>query len=183
MPMVEEPVKKKLTLTVDEEVIEKAKSLGFNLSEVTESVLRSFAFKPTEADKEHEYQKYSELFESMKPLLKEYGTGVQVGSAPRDPTTIDGKEYRYPDFEFFLGVDGKLYVDEFEEPFGDIRDVELWQFHHPRQILANFVSALSEAQERRREKLGELEMARRIVDAMAAGIKQKSPLKKEGKKA
>ena len=46
--MSEETGKKKLTLTVDEKVIEKAKSLGFNLSEVTESILRSFYLQEDE---------------------------------------------------------------------------------------------------------------------------------------
>ena len=179
--MSEEPGKKKLTLTVDERVIEKAKSLGFNLSEVTESVLRSFSFQPSEADTEEEYQKYSELFHSMIPLLKQFGTAVEIGHAPHEPETIEGKEYRFPDWVFLLGSDGKIYVEDWEDPFGDIHDVDLWQFYHPRQILTNFVSALSDAQERRKEKLGEIEMAKRIVEAMTQGIKKLPPMK-EGKK-
>jgi len=180
--MSEQAGKKKLTLTVDEKVVEKAKSLGFNLSEVTESVLRSFSFKPSETDREEEYRKYSELFQSMIPLLKQFGTSVEIGQAPHEPETIEGKEYRYPDWFFLLGNDGKIYVQDWEETILEVHDVELWQFYHPRQILSNFVTALSEAQERRSEKLGELEMAKRIVEAMTQGVK-KSPSKKEGKKA
>lgn len=176
--MSEELGKKKLTLTVDEKVIEKAKSLGFNLSEVTESVLRSFAFQPTKADTDQVYRKYAELFESMKPLLQQYGTGVSIGSVPQKPFEIDGKESQPPDLDLYLGSDGQVYLEDFEEPFKDIHGVELWQLSTPKQILANFVSSLSEAQERRKEKIGELEMARRIVEAMTEGVRPNSLQKK-----
>jgi hypothetical protein len=117
----------------------------------------------------------------MTPLLKQFGTSVEIGHAPHEPQTIDEKEYHYPDWVFLLGLDGKIYIEDWEDPLGDIHDVELWQFYHPRQILTNFVSALSDAQESRKERLGEIEMAKRIIEAMTKGIK--SPSKKKGMKS
>lgn len=176
--MSEETGKKKLTLTVDEKVVENAKHLGFNLSEVTESVLRSFAFKPTKADTEQEYRKYAELFSSMVPLLQQFGAIATVGSVPQKVVEIDGKEWQPPSLGLLLAKDGKIYLEDWEEPYNDIRQIDLWQFASPKQILANFVAALSEAQERRKEKLGELEMAKRVIDAMSQTMRAGKPPKK-----
>jgi hypothetical protein len=167
MPMVDELIKRKLTLSVDEKVIEKAKDLGINISEVTESVLRSFAFKPSEADKEEEYQKYIELFVAMKPLLQQYGAFVTIGAHQGED--VD------------LAPDGRLTMPIFEDdPFiEDIHSFELWELYNPRDILSNFVSALSDAKERRKEKLGELEMAKRIVEAISQSMKMEKSSKEK----
>lgn len=178
--MSEESGKRKLTLSVDEKVIEKAKDLGLNLSEVTESVLRSFAFKPSEADREEEYRKYEELFDSMKPLLQEYDTSAKVGRVPQEPVEIQGERYPVSDVDLLLGADGRIWMTEFESFAKGIRDFELWHFLSPKEILANFVSSLSEAKERRKEKLGELEMAKRIIDAISETMKSGKQQSKVG---
>jgi len=78
MSEVQTNEKKKLTLSVDSRVVEKAKSLGLNLSEITEKVLRTFAFAPTDVDRKALYTKYRELFDTMVPMLRDYNASVQV---------------------------------------------------------------------------------------------------------
>ncbi len=46
--MVRNPEKKKLTLSIDSEVIEKAKELGLNLSEITEKALKISSLSPND---------------------------------------------------------------------------------------------------------------------------------------
>lgn len=165
--MSEETGKKKLTLTVDEKVIERAKDLGINISEVTESVLRGFAFKPSGEDREEEYRKYVELFASMRPLLEQYGAWVNVGEYDKG-------------VDLNLTADGRIFMPEFEDYLDNIHSIELWHLYSPKKILANFVSALTDAKERRKEKLGELEMAKRIVEAITESMRSSSPSKKAG---
>ena len=71
--------KRKLTLTVDAETVETAKRLGVNISEVTERVLRNFAFDSNDESRKTLLSRYKAMFESMQPLIREYDTSVHVG--------------------------------------------------------------------------------------------------------
>src|SRR5439155_6231589 len=73
-----EAKKQKLTLSVDKEVVDRAKELGLNLSEITENVLRGFAFSPKDESKAEVYAKYKELFATVQPLLKDYDASIEV---------------------------------------------------------------------------------------------------------
>jgi post-segregation antitoxin (ccd killing protein) len=161
--------KKKLTLSVDEEVVRRAKSLGFNLSEFTESVLDAYAFTPEKTAKNTLYQKYGELFASMKPLLEEYGASVEVALWMYD----DG-EGNEGEVKVVLESDGKLRqydsldMDESgNEVPGPIEIAGVSSLFYPtKTILENFIKAITEAKERRAERISELEMAKRMVEAI-----------------
>ena len=165
----EASAKKKLTLSVDEEVVKRAKSLGFNLSEFTESVLDAYAFSPEKTAKNHLYQKYGELFASMKPLLEEYGTSVEVALwIDEDDQGNEGE------VKVLLESDGKLFrydsgnVDEYgnEVPHPiEISEVSN-SFYSTKTILENFIKAITAAKEKRAERIEELEMAKRMVEAI-----------------
>lgn len=176
--MSEEHGKRKLTLSVDEEVIEKAKDLGINISDVTEGILRGFAFRPSESDTDAVYKHYEELFKVMVPLLKQYGTGVDVGEIPPDPE--EASKYPTPPIDLYLSEDGKVWMSEVEDYVKDIHDIKLWQLYEPKKILSNFVKSLSNAKERRKGQLEELEMATRVVLAMTESLK-KPKVAKESK--
>ena len=168
--------KKNLMLTVDENVVEKAKALGINISDVTEGILRGFVFKPTQSDRETEYQYYEELFKVMVPLLQEYSTSVKVGVEYPEPDAEHQVTY-----EYYLGQDGKLWVTEWDTHCA-IRDAPIWVYLEPKQILSNFIDALYMAREKRKDRLKELEVVRRMVEAMTGSIKPKEPEKEGGKK-
>jgi hypothetical protein len=162
---------------VDDAVVQKAKELGLNLSEITESVLRGFTFTPSDFAKSAVRRKYQELFDMMLPLLKKYKAEVVVVS----------KQSLYPGFE----PDVQQEVDY----IGQIilrHDGTLWDSHHqhevslektepeyllePQQILKNFITAIATA-DKLSERIEELEMAKRIVEAISGTFTPKSAAK------
>jgi hypothetical protein len=161
--------KVKLTLSVDREVVEAAKKLDLNLSEVTENILRGFSFKPKSSDKSYLTSKYKELFDSMKPLLKEYNISVRVGTdyafQTGDTTYSDPLE-----LPMFLLPSGILWIDEFETAIVDLSKVDPNVLHPPKKILSDLIVALSNVKEKRKEELKEIEMVRRIVGAISGPL-------------
>lgn len=154
--------KQKLTLSVSKEVVDKAKELGINISEITEEVLRRFAFAPKKAEKEQVYMKYEELFRTMLPLLRKYDAFVKIGSTE----LLDSKGNFLQLLDIFLNPDGTFQISDMESTFKDIRGVHLYDLLPPQGILSNFIVALKETADRRKEQVKELEMARRIIEAI-----------------
>jgi hypothetical protein len=169
------PKKRKLTLTVDNDVIDKAKEIGLNLSDITEKVLRGFAFSPKQGDKAEVYAKYRELFAIMKPLLVDYGTSVEIANYMESPEDVGDIN------TILLTPDGDFWNSEAESGFSEIEKIPLWALHQPTKILANFIKSLSEEKQKRKETIGELEMARRIVLAMSKTLQSKPRSRRTGK--
>ena len=73
--------KKKLTLSVNSEVVEKAKSLGLNLSEITENALKmtTLVKEDNKDTNERLVLAYQEVFESVSPILKKWGVAIMIG--------------------------------------------------------------------------------------------------------
>jgi len=167
--------KRKLTLTVDNEVIEKAKEIGLNLSDITEKVLRGFAFSPKQGDKAEVYAKYKELFAVMKSLLADYGTSVEIANYLEGP--VDAGDF----IKILLTPDGDFWNVEAESSFSEIEKIPLWALHEPKTILANLVKSFAEEKQKRQDTIGELEMAKRIVLAMSETLKTKSKSRRSRK--
>ncbi len=163
-----EPKKQKLTLSVDKEVVDRAKVLGLNLSDITEKVLRGFAFSPKEGSNARVYEKYKELFAIMKPLLVDYGTSVEVANY------LEGPEEVGDIVRILFTPDGDFWNEDAEAGFSEIEKIPLWALHEPKQMLANLIKSLSEEKQERRSRLRELEMAKRIILAMSESLQPKS---------
>ncbi len=167
----QESKKQKLTLSVDKDVIEKARNLGMNISEITEKVLRGFTFTPTKADRDELSEKYKRLFDAMLPLLQKYNTSVMVGYNWDE-------DYAEPVGNIELLSDGTLWAEHLGSGEGtrtkDIRRFAVSDFLPPKEILSNFIRALSEGAERENRQLAELEMARRIIEAITGTSSRKS---------
>ncbi len=176
--MRQEPKKQKLTLSVDKDVVEKARKLGINISEITEKILRGFTFTPSTAERDTLYEKYKQLFNAMLPLLQKYAASVEVGGE------YDEKVGPMP---ILLLSNGNFWIDVFENEINDIQAFAITDFYEPKMILANFIKALSNAAERHKQTLAELEMARRIIDAIGGTSGKRSSgtasLTKRGKKS
>ena len=153
--------KSKLTLSVDKEIVNKAKDLGLNLSEITESVLRSFTFTPSKTDRESIYEAYKGMFDIMLPLLKEYDTYVIVAK-----TTDIQNDNTFLELEWELLADGTLWNSDFEVEYKEITSIPTYAFLEPPKILFNFITSLANAKERRNEKLEQIELAKRILSAI-----------------
>jgi hypothetical protein len=165
--------KERVTLTVDSDVVQKAKALRINISELAEIALRGFTSSTKEVDSEVLYKAYEALFSTMRPLLEKFGTSVRVASVREvDPKTgID-----YGDVETFLYHDGSFYViamDEVQSEFGDIRQIPVHNFSTPKEILSNLIETLAKAKERDKELMEELERTRLLVEAIAATLQSR----------
>jgi len=152
-------------LSVEKEVVEKAKALGLNISEITEVALRGFSFSAKEVDPNALYRAYNALFDAMKSPLSMYGTSVKIGLREiTDEKTGDSLGLE----NILLCSDGTFYADVFEANFTDITQIPIYDFCTPKEILSNLVDSLAESAARRKETIKELEMAKRIVNAIAS---------------
>src|SRR2546428_5930576 len=114
------PSKSKLTLSVDTETVDKAKKLGINISEITETVLKTF----TQSKDESRYDiqsGYERLFAAMMPLLKEYKTAMIVGASREFPDD-DPEQLSLGGYGFFFEGDEALWSDEEMEARRPLRE-------------------------------------------------------------
>ena len=178
------PGKRKLTLTVDAGTVEKAKRLGINISEVTESVLRNFAFDPKEETHSAMRERYRTLFQTMLRMLKEYETSVLVATVFDKPTRTSRIPGGDP-HDVYLQDDGSLWIEDYEalETFDKLEEAH---FRDPDEILRNFIDSVEKAKEKRRERIEDLELVRRIVEAISAksaGKHEKNAERKRGERS
>ena len=173
--------KEKLTLSVDRDVVKKAKSIGLNISEITEMALRGFSFTAEEMDRDAFYKSYKGLFDAMSPILDRYGTAVKIGKidyiAEQSGELMDTSD-------IMLFPDGTIY-----ETFGDekVRPVDITKLRQdclssPKEILTDFIDALERTVHSRRDKIKELEVAKRIVEAIASTMQRSPPRRTKGAK-
>lgn len=164
-------------MSVDKEVVQKAKKLGINISDITEKVLKGY----TSAEKPNGslYDGYRLLFDSIVPLLKEFSVDVKI--AEQTVTgEIDGNEITIGTNDIFLESDGSFWSSLFEASLKDIEKISMRDFLSPKEILANLVDALVKSKEAREKQMKEILMAKRIIEAMTEGLtKPRRKLEKE----
>lgn len=170
-------VKEKLTLSVDKTVVENAKKLGINISDITERVLKGYtsAVKPEGSL----YDGYMQLFDSIVPLLKEFDVAIVIA---HDSIRDEDTHIEYP-FEVKLTPDGDFRADAFEASFRNIRQINHGSFLPPQEILRNLVDQLVRSEETRKQRLKEIMMAKRIIDAMRETLIERKPKETQSKDA
>jgi len=165
-------VKQKLTLSVEKELVERAKKLDINISEVTEIILKAYtsAEQPEGASL---YDAYKQLFDSITPLMKEFDIqDIFIGA---------GEEYHGADYDLRLLSNGFFYLvsfagDKFDIKFKDIRKIDYSNLCEPKDILDELAEALVRTEKARKEKRKEILMVKRIVDAITGSLVEKEPL-------
>ena len=160
--------KQKLTLSVNKEVVKKAKDMGLNISELTENILKGFTFEPEKYDDTTLYKQYRELFNLMHPLMDKHSFRVKIGEGnpfPRHGGLASKMEIHYH-------PDGSFWDTWNESEFYDIGLIEIHNFLSPSIIIENFIDELSKIAENRKQKSKELEMAKRIVEAISASFEE-----------
>jgi hypothetical protein len=165
--------KEKLTLSVDKEVVEKAKNLGINISEITERVLKGYTSAEKPVGSIHDA--YKDLFDSIQPLLKEFDCNVKVAESWIEATSNEGEIERVSlqDESYLTGSGSFLIVSNLTEDryyIHDIKKISPEEFLTPEKILINLVNELAKSQEKRKEKMDEILMAKRIIDAMSESL-------------
>jgi len=152
--------KQKLTLSVEKELVEKAKKLGVNISEITETVLRHVSETEIKevVTKNEINAGYKKLFDAMLPAMKKFGASVDVGDISIYDT--DGIYLYSSDVE--LSSDGQLWVRDHDTT----TKIEYVSLKSPKKILSIFIESLVKASERNKEKLKELDIFRKIIEAL-----------------
>jgi hypothetical protein len=158
--------KQKLTLSVDTRIVERAKELGINISELTEQVLRGYAFDPSDLDEKALRERYLAFYRTMDPLLSKYGASVVVGDMIATPEAKDKS------FEGEVRYCGKWgFSTDFLEDCVELEHLESGDYsvglRDPAHVLASFVEEIRQAKERRKEQVGNLLLAARIVEAIS----------------
>ena len=162
------PTKQKLTLSIDKDIIERAKDAGINISSITEKVLSSLTLDIKGATRADVVRGYKELFVVIQEALKKYDASVEVGVVQGDEPDEDG--YTTGD-DIILTTYG-LIAEDFKRRRRsvEIEEIEKYgQFWTPFQILQKLLKALISASETHREQLKELHIAMRFVKALSAG--------------
>jgi hypothetical protein len=172
--------KQHLTLTVDSELVEKARSFGLNISELTQRALKVQTSSPKEADPATLYDAYRALFTSIVPLLQKFRTSVKVGYF-KDFDTKTGMVAG--EAEINLSYDGSFWIwayEEVQEEFTDITKIPLYHLDTPMDIYNNLLDALKDATKRDENLLRTVAVVKRLVDATTFAMQ--SPEKSKDKR-
>jgi hypothetical protein len=166
--------KEKLTLSVDKGVVEKAKELGINISEITENVLKGYTSPKPDGSV---YDAYRELFESIIPLLREFDCEVKVAESYIEFEDDKGNTDSMLQDQTYLTQYNKFHTKDFinnEDYYGhDIKRIPSHEFLPANEIIENMVDELIKSQGKRKEKLDQIMMAKRIIQAMSESLLKK----------
>ena len=167
--------KKKLTLSINSEVIEKAKKLGLNLSEITEKALKISSLssddKIVTPDKLREV--YVDVLKKISEILKKWNATLEIGSKDTLVESTDShgkKSYHYINSNYILSP----YVVELwsedlsEEPdkiwrFDD-QDLPVTSFYDHEKIIINLVDRLYDKANKNKEVLDKLQILKNILE-------------------
>lgn len=158
--------KQKLTLGISKAVIDKAKSAGINISEITEQLLTAMTFSPKGNTRDDVVAAYKVFFDAIQVLLAKYGAEVQVGRIILDDPHSGIDE----EWDVHLGRK-TLYKESFDRGipiYKEVSNVEdvLDFLSSPKEILENLIKQLTAAAEENQRKLAELDFARRLIKTL-----------------
>lgn len=170
------PEKKKLTLSINSEVIEKAKELGLNLSEITETALKISALGHDEeklATPDKLRDAYWDILEKISKILKKWDIHLKIGgySELEEYRGSDGKKgSTYISYDYFL-YENEVYLwaeysDEKPVKTWTIDDVDLpiTKFYYPEKIITILVDQLHEKAMENKEVLDKLQILKNILE-------------------
>ena len=161
-------MKKKLTLSVNEDTLKKARSLGVNLSEVMGKILENLpelkdTNELTRADVE---ARWVELWRSVIPILKKYGVSIQVGFI------YDGREDPEPVYEVHLSTDGCFYVKGTSEELSNIEKNNPFKlknfgyYSDPSSFLGRLIDVIIKAKKSNEEQIEKLVQVKEVIENM-----------------
>lgn len=189
--------KKHLTLNIDSEIANKAVAdPNIKVSEITEKFLQALTTISKKENEEKIYDGYQKLFKIMLPLLQKFQVRTEIAAIDNFRNPSDDPEWS-PDFDpddnvindepidveqfnIFLLPDGKLDYDGRAEI--KIKDIHINAFHRPQEIIDNFLDAIQEGVNYRKEQFTQIEMAKTIIDVITKGTIPKSQSKGKGGK-
>ena len=158
--------KKKLTLSVESDIIQKAKDLGLNLSEIMENALRISSMDNEEKSvtKEKLIQAYKKVFLEMVPILKKWDLHIPIGGY-YDYT----KEMGNIQFIYYLSANELYLWSDFvdQEPLNTWKltdnDLPIEHFYEPEKIIKSLIDKLHKVAEENKIKMKKLEVITNIL--------------------
>ncbi len=167
--------KKKLTLSINSEVIDKAKKLGLNLSEITEGVLKisSLNYEDNLATPDKLREVYVDILKKISKVLKKWDMHLEIGSEKIlvESTDSDGKkEFKYIDYIYFLTP---YSVELYNDFLPDIPDkiyrlddenLPIYKFYDPEKIIINLIDKLYEKANKNKDLLDKLQILKNIIE-------------------
>jgi len=151
--------KQKLTLSIDKNVIEKAREVGINISSLTEEFLRAIIFSHQNFTQDDLIESYQILFDLIRPYLKKYSASISVGDVYEENT--------HQSYPLELTKDGlKAYYFDGEEYNTDVKQ-SIDDLYTPKKILEELLPALIKAAQNNQEKMKEFEMSLRFLKALS----------------
>jgi hypothetical protein len=164
--------KSKLTLSLNKDVIQRAKAAGINISEITEKLLTTITLKPYGNTYEDVTKAYGGFIQSIRGILGKYHTEVIVHRV-KYPAEIRTDLPDWKDFDVVLDQNGlwkRLYDDEKEEveyePIDDI-GIAINFLGDPVKLLENIIDTLVKAALRNKEQITQLQFALKLVKTLA----------------
>jgi len=80
-----------------------------------------------------------------------------------------------------LESDGSFFIEPFEDRVVDIKKIDLQDFFPPEKVLSDLVDVLAKSKETNDEKVQQIMMAKRIVDAMSETLIKRPSAKSDEK--
>lgn len=167
--------KKKLTLSINSEVIEKAKKLGLNLSEITEKALKISSLSADDEivtpDKLRDV--YIDILKKISGILEKWDTTLEIGSKTESlEFTSNGiKGYEDVNYTYILSpYEIKLWCDQYpqENPNEiwrfDNKNLPINRFYKPEKIIIKLVDELYLKAKKNKEVLDKLQVLKNILD-------------------
>lgn len=181
--------KKKLTLSVNENVIKKAKELGISLSDVTEKALKITSFG-------HENEKLVtpdilrkvnlQILKELIKIIKKWEIQFRIGSYTDYEETITSGGNTEPipvECEYYLLPSGRveLWLSDFEVTRStwelDDPDLPVINFDDPDKIISRLVDKLYDQAKENKERLQKLSILKNIIEL--SGLTLKEEMKKK----
>jgi hypothetical protein len=105
---------------------------------------------------------YKKLFDTMLPAMKKFGSLVKVGQEVELMHDKEGRFVGVNTTNVVLLEDGELWNRDVEAT----PKFEEVSFNPPKEILSNYIDSLIQASEKNKEGLKELEIFRRVIEAL-----------------
>ena len=177
--------KKRVNLYLDEEVVNRCKELGINLSRVTSDILEGVPDSASTTE-----NAYRALFQKIAPILKHYNTSTVIGKG----NLLDGPGLG----EISLEPDGTFrVVSEFItktlnhtklinhysngfsvflilDLFTFLKDNEDFELSGPRTIFSDLIQSIKSKKERDQERVRDIDRIMRIISAIEPDLLEKT---------
>jgi hypothetical protein len=154
--------KSKLTLSLNKDVIQRAKAAGINISEITEKLLTAVTLTPHGSSYDDVAEAYGEFLKSIKGILEKYNAEVIVEKKGEPPQYIIFLNDMGLWHSFYNEKEDDVEYDLIEDPKRAISFLG-----DPVKLLENIINSLIVAAERNKEQITRLEFALKLVKALS----------------